>query len=593
MGEITQKTDARDISLFELLNTKKYIVDYFQREYKWQKKHIEQLIFDLQDAFLFNYRDEHSREDVQNYDTYFMGPIILYEKKDGFSIIDGQQRLTSLTLLLIYIHNLQKNREDKEDIDTLIFSKKFSKLSYNIAIPERQHLLDSLYNEDKYLKNDNENNLSIINMTDRYNDIKDLFPEELKCEKLPFFIDWLKEKLQFVKIVAYSDRNAYTIFETMNDRGYNLTPSEMLKSYLISKVHPDSQDELNELWRKQISELQSNGIDEDLEFFRAWLRGKYADTIRQTAAGATNEDFEKIGTSFHRWVKDKAKSINLTTEQQFYYFIKSDFVFYSNIYSKIKFIERHNIEGLELLKYSTEWTIAGSLSYPLYIAPINKIDDDNTINKKLSIISSFIEKYVVLRSANRMSISQTSIRYAIYNLVKKIRGKDASELEKELNDFILSLKEQFEGIKYITTYNTNRKFIKYLLARITLYLSNYCNEQIDFYDLITARRKNGCQISNTIESEYQNHQEEFSTEEKFNDAINNIGSLALLRKDLRMDSRDANILFRISTNRLTNEERKKLEMKLSLPTSFDFSQEWLIQRQNLLIEICKKIWSIQ
>ena len=46
-----------------------------------------------------------------------------------------------------------------------------------------------------------------------------MFPDELRGEALPFFVDWLMENVHLVEITAYSDDDAYTIFETMNDRG--------------------------------------------------------------------------------------------------------------------------------------------------------------------------------------------------------------------------------------------------------------------------------------------------------------------------------------------------------------------------------------
>ncbi|HNP96891.1 MAG TPA: DUF262 domain-containing protein, partial [Cyclobacteriaceae bacterium] len=76
---------------------------------------------------------------------------------------------------------------------------------------------------------------STKNMAARYDDIEKSFPEEIKNDVLPFFIDWLKYNVVLVEIIAYSDENAYTIFETMNDRGLNLTPTEMLKGFILSK----------------------------------------------------------------------------------------------------------------------------------------------------------------------------------------------------------------------------------------------------------------------------------------------------------------------------------------------------------------------
>ena len=102
---------ADDKTVREVLDKVKYIVDFFQREYRWQRKHVEQLIDDLSTKFLTNYKRSHDRREVRNYERYYLGPIVLSQKKAGKSIIDGQQRLTSITLLLIYLNNLQKDRK--------------------------------------------------------------------------------------------------------------------------------------------------------------------------------------------------------------------------------------------------------------------------------------------------------------------------------------------------------------------------------------------------------------------------------------------------------------------------------------------------
>ena len=63
---------------------------------------------------------------------------------------------------------------------------------------------------------------SPFRISHRYRDLDELFPEELRGDALPYFIDWLLENVHLVEITAYSDEDAYTIFETMNDRGLSL-----------------------------------------------------------------------------------------------------------------------------------------------------------------------------------------------------------------------------------------------------------------------------------------------------------------------------------------------------------------------------------
>jgi len=125
MEQQTNIIRADDKSIREMLDKTKYIVDFFQREYRWERKHIEQLIDDLTTKFLANYDDSHERKEVQNYERYYLGPIVLSVKRDGRSIIDGQQRLASITLLLIYLNALQKDKKDTVPVNELIFSERF------------------------------------------------------------------------------------------------------------------------------------------------------------------------------------------------------------------------------------------------------------------------------------------------------------------------------------------------------------------------------------------------------------------------------------------------------------------------------------
>jgi uncharacterized protein with ParB-like and HNH nuclease domain len=99
----------------------------------------------------------------------------------------------------------------------------------------REPCLKALYEKGEYIPKEDDDE-TVHNMVERYEDIQESFPEELTQDALPFFIDWFIENVVLVEIIAYSDENAYTIFETMNDRGLNLTSTEMLKGYVLSKI---------------------------------------------------------------------------------------------------------------------------------------------------------------------------------------------------------------------------------------------------------------------------------------------------------------------------------------------------------------------
>src|SRR5215470_1040475 len=134
---IPRSIDGKGKSIRELLSAKRYSIDYYQREYKWETKQINELIEDLTTKFLEGYEPSHERSAVEGYGHYFLGSIIISDKDGQKFIIDGQQRLTSLTLLLICLHHELEDPEQKGQIADLIFSQRFGKRSFNLDVPER------------------------------------------------------------------------------------------------------------------------------------------------------------------------------------------------------------------------------------------------------------------------------------------------------------------------------------------------------------------------------------------------------------------------------------------------------------------------
>lgn len=292
-----------------LLNTK-YTIHYYQREYMWGRKQIEELIDDLTSEFLNYYDPKYQREKVKEYGTYFMGSIVLTGRENA--IIDGQQRLTSLTLLLMYLRNrLQLNNEKYSTVDGMIYSEAFGKKSFNINVEEREECLTAIFNDEEF--NYSGTNESIKNIWNRYNDIEDIFSGiEINGDELLYFIDWLLERVFFIEIVATTEQDAHKVFVSMNDRGLSLTPTEMLKGYLLSEISDDEKRlKANDIWKEKVALLKEIDKSEDETFIRNWLRAQYAETIRDTKAGAENKDFDIIGTGFHKWVRDEKNKLVL------------------------------------------------------------------------------------------------------------------------------------------------------------------------------------------------------------------------------------------------------------------------------------------
>ena len=315
-----KKINGTPKNLKELLQNTKYSIHYYQREYAWQLKQIQELVDDLTDEFLIYYDPTHERKDVAQYGVYFMGSVVLAGRENA--IIDGQQRLSSLSLLLIYLRRrLLEVGMTIATVDQMIYSESFGTASFNISVEDREPCLQAL-NDGKDFDPEGYGE-SVKNLYARYQDICDLFPEEIDDAALPYFADWLTEKVYFIEIVTETEQDAHKVFVSMNDRGLSLTSAEMLKGYLLSEVADDKRREkLNDSWKAKMLSLKELGKSEEEDCIKAWLRAKYAESIRENKKGATPEDFDLIGGSFHKWVRGEHARLGLNSSDEFEQFIE-------------------------------------------------------------------------------------------------------------------------------------------------------------------------------------------------------------------------------------------------------------------------------
>jgi hypothetical protein len=494
------KIEAKDKSLADMLFNKRYKIDVFQREYRWKYQHIDALISDVTGCFRKCYKEGDTIRDYNGYDSYYMGPVVLCEDDLGdLSIVDGQQRLTSFLLLLIYLQHKQDELElpvnMKKDLYSFIFVKKQGESTFTVNVESRKDVMDMLVdNPSQMFSGFEEKGESVQNIMARYYDITYLFPSELQtAEVLPIFIEWMLEKVTLVEVRANSMDSAYTIFETMNDRGLTLVPTEILKGYLLSKIvennpqNEEKAEKANDFWNSRIQDIriQTGSDTADMDFFRGWLRGRYAETQRKTKPGAENEDFEKIGTQFHVWVKGNTSRISLKKPEDYYYFIKSDFDFYSTLYLRLYDYKTTPNSEFELLYVNNFYTIADSLTYPLYMSAILKTDGETEINSKIGLVAQYIDRLANIRTLSHKSITQSSIRNLIYENVKGIRSLNTADLKLYFDNEIDRVQGGNPILERLQPMN-NWGYFHYFFARIL-----YCLKEgeEDFKDLLRSRKQ--------------------------------------------------------------------------------------------------------
>ena len=458
-----KKIEGSPKNLKQLLQNTKYSIHYYQREYMWQRKHIEELIDDLTSEFLEYYQPGDARPAVADCGAYFMGSIVLAGRENA--IIDGQQRFSSLTLLFMYLNNrLKTSGQTYNMIETMIFSESFGTKSFNINVDDRQECMEAMFNNKDY--DTTGAGESVRNLYDRYLDIQDVFSADITDDMLLHFCDWLAEKVFFIEIVATTEQDAHKVFVTMNDRGLSLTSTEMLKGYLLSEIKSDTtREKMNSLWKDKILTLKKDDDKGDETFIKAWLRAHYAETIRETKAGAINKDFDIIGGSFHKWVRDEKAKLGLDNSDDFELFIKK-FAKFSDVYERIRQAETTFSEETKYVYHNAQ--INFTLQPQLLLAPICYEDTWPIIIEKLNLTARFIDTLIVSRVTNYRSVDYSTIKNFVFNVTKDIRMIDVPTLKQKLQQQYINL--DFDPAAALADLRLNsftKKYIKNILARVT------------------------------------------------------------------------------------------------------------------------------
>lgn len=510
----------------QLLEKVKYSIDYYQREYRWETKQVHELINDLTGVFLGEYEPGISRSKVKEFPHYFLGSIIISQKAGESFIVDGQQRLTSLTLMLILLRNLQRERKDAVDVGGLIFSEQYGEKTFNLAVDERARCMEALF-EGKPFDTTGQSE-SVQNIHKRYQDMEAYFPAELQEEALPYFADWLIEKVYLVEISAYSDEDAYTIFETMNDRGLSLSPTDMLKGYLLANMDSSRRTQANDLWRRRVQELTTQNDDHGADFFKAWLRSQYATSIRERRKGARPEDFDRIGTEFHRWLREKREALGLEKQGDFFDFVHRDFDFYSRQHLLIQRAQAKPLDGLEHIFYNAGHGF--TLQDMLLLAPLRIEDDEAVIKLKLRLVARFVDILITWRIWNFRSIAYSTMQYAMFLVMRDIKGLGPRALTEALHAKLLSESETFTSSeRLLAMHQQNRYALHRILARMTDYVGMQSGQKARYSDYV-ASGKNRYEVEHIWADHPERHADEFAHPVDFTEQRNRIGGLLLLPK---------------------------------------------------------------
>ena len=519
------------LTIKQLFTGRKFHLEFFQREYTWTVQQVGELLDDLTSRFLDEYDENDQPEQIINYKGYFLGPIVTSQDGGSSSLVDGQQRLTSLTLLLIRLHHLSKEITGSSNLERLIFDERFGKKTFNINVLERNDVMQAILDAEDF---DTANQTaSIRRIYANYNDIKDILPEELEGQKLIYFIYWLLERVILVEISTSDQDMALEVFETMNDRGMSLSNTDMLKSFLLSKVGDKQQiNDTDTFWRKRIVELSDLEKNGDSHFLKYWLRSKYADTIRERKKNATPGDFDIIGTAFHRWVRDNRGRMGLRHADDYHRFVNIDFDKMSSRFKQLRKASWNITPGLEQIFYNHN--IGIPLEYLPIMAAITPDDDEQTFLLKTRLVATYLDIFIARRIVRYRRYGYSTIAYHMFNLTKTVRNQEPSKLSEILRESLIDEDESsyFDPIKWFGLTMTNRRSVRYILARITAWIEQECGEEDRFPEYVYRYRNAPYEIEHIWANKFigHGHDEEFANEHDFWGHRNKIGDLLLLPK---------------------------------------------------------------
>ena len=530
-------------SIQQLLQSQSFSIDEYQREYKWEQKNIDELLSDLQAKFFSHYRPADETTAVSNYGEYFLGSIIVSKRNGKNYLIDGQQRVTSLTLLLICLYRAAqaKSLPVVQTMAPLIFSDNLGQPKFNLDIPERLPVIKALFEGEAFSPDGKDE--SIQTMFARYGDIEanDLM-EELS-EALPHFIYWLLTRVGLIEISTDNDNYAYAIFETMNDRGKPLSPVDMLKAYLLAPIEgTQARTEVNQTWKKQVLELISWGgahePERDANCIKAWLRAQYAETTRERKAGAVDKDWELIGSAFHRWARDHSAQLGLGTAQGNQKLMADSFPFFAKAYRRVLHASEQYTPGLQAVYYNAHNDFTWQTT--VLLAPLVETDDDETVRRKLAVTATYLDIWLMRRAVNYIRVGYSSVSYAMWNLCRDIRRKTLTELadilERKLDEDEVTLAGSATkgrtGIQGLGLNQFSRRYIYHLLARITEATETGAGRTESFDKLVRRDVKNPFDIEHIWADDFEAVKTLFSSEAEFVERRNHVGSLLLLPADV-------------------------------------------------------------
>lgn len=487
-----------------VFNTQRsYFIDIYQREYKWSDYQVKTLLNDLEVRFELGRRGKIAPKDIQqdvleNFEPYFLNTYLTHTSPTNTSIVDGQQRMTTLLLMLIKLYQMLQKIDTNPDnqgktfkpaaLRPLIFEEDdFGDATrFKIYNANREKQLRALVENADFTPTDETQmrlkaNFSLISAYyDKYF-LSSTEPNGFDLLKLTYYISYLLDRVSIVEIRIERQDNVAMIFEVVNDRGLGLKPYEILKGKFIGNLPAKEKEEANQLWvslqdlyyRTELRNTTEASINLD-DFFRIYFRAKFA---------KNEADYQAFERDYHYEIyrrPDMRKYFaDFKDSSVMFGRIKNDINYFAKLYQELRSDYNEDHPYLLYNKLQDQ-----NQQYLLIMSAVT-MNDPEREEKIRTISAKFDQLHVVLRVLG--VYDSNSFQRLIYGLNDSIRNKDNSACREIFDKLIINtlkneerLEQGFSGkVEEIFTFerfknmhNSSANFSKYLLMRIDRWLSD-------------------------------------------------------------------------------------------------------------------------
>jgi len=490
-----------------------FTIPNYQRPYSWEDEHCTQLLDDLHSF-------ASKSNDINKIPPYFLGSAVVIKRacERKAQIVDGQQRLTSLTILLSCLRYAINDKEIKETLSDFIYQKgnkiKGTSPTYRLQARQRdQSFFNKIIQESNGLDTLLNHPDSVITANDAQRQMvvnAKAFLLEFKRknygeEELEHIASYIIQKCVIVIVASTDEEVAFRIFNVLNDRGKDLTIADILKSEILEKIPVVDQSEYTDKWENIESSLGTNNFKDFFSHLRAIFAKKKAEkTI-----------LAEIREYAHPMSDPKS-------------FIDATLLPFGSAYLNILSCDYKSSSSAE--KINGLFDKLKRVSHTDWIpSAVFFLAKHYNSPKEIEEFMSQLEKVTLAMEAGRVSLNERLERYAKIN--------DRIEKNEDLfgpeSEFILSVRDRELIISNLTGSDIyGKKLLKPVLAKIE---ENMNDGSISIrYDQLNIEHI----LPQTPTSEYWNQR--FTTEEKIK-WTNNLGNLSLI--NIRKNSQAKNYDF--------------------------------------------------